>query len=252
LDFQFLLPQRTLSTEQQAVLDTVNLLLTWLPDQPDSDVAQRLGLMILEVAEVAPQAELALAAGFTQDRSVRTYKERLAEQGLAGLFDRPIPGRPAIITQTPVEKAFLQVVLTAVITEHTLPDDTTLAERVNRAFAENQTTEAGPVTASMMETLRLRWGIRRVPLQQKFSAATTSVPEPTPVQLGRTQVGGAFVLAILLVETGWLKLAQLLPMAPGYAVTATQWLLTAIFAVVFGIERAFHLDEVCVTSVLSC
>jgi hypothetical protein len=52
-------------------------------------------------------------------------------------------------------------------------------------------------------------------------------------------------LAILLLETGWLKLANLLPMAPGYAVTATQWLLTAIFSIVFGIQRAFHLDEVC-------
>jgi len=55
----------------------------------------------------------------------------------------------------------------------------------------------------------------------------------------------AFVLAILLVETGWLKLAQGLPIASGYAVTATQWLLTAIFSVIFGVQRAFHLDEMC-------
>jgi len=41
-------------------------------------------------------------------------------------------------------------------------------------------------------------------------------------------VGGAFILAILLIETGWLKAAHLLPMAAGYAVSATQWLLTAI------------------------
>ncbi len=27
--------------------------------------------------------------------------------------------------------------------------------------------------------------------------------------------------------------------------TATQWLLTAIFSVIFGIQRAFHLDEMC-------
>jgi hypothetical protein len=33
-------------------------------------------------------------------------------------------------------------------------------------------------------------------------------------------------------------------MAAGYAVTATQWLLTAIFAVIFGVRRAFHLDDV--------
>ena len=64
------------------------------------------------------------------------------------------------------------------------------------------------------------------------------------MRLGRTRVGGAFILAVLLVETGWLKLAHLLPKAAKYAVTSTQWLLTAIFAVIFGIRRAFHLDDV--------
>ena len=97
----------------------------------------------------------------------------------------------------------------------------------------------------MVETLRLRWGIQRLPLQQALATAATPTTEPAPVQLGRTQVGGAFALAILLVETGWLKLAQMLPIAAGYAVTATQWVLTALFSVIFGIPRAFHLDEVC-------
>ncbi len=245
MDFQFKLSQRTLSTEQQAVLDAVNRLVGMLPEQTDSDVTRRLGLMILEEAAVAPQAELATAAGFGQDRSVRVYKERLKEQGLAGLFDRPISGRPTITAQTPVEKAFIQVVLAAGIEEHAMPTDEVLAKRVNQVLRESQALEAGGVTASMVETLRLRWGIRRVPLQQALDAASTQTAEPGSVQLGRTQVGGAFVLAILLVETGWLKLAKWLPMAPGYAVTATQWLLTAIFSIVFGIQRAFHLDEVC-------
>jgi hypothetical protein len=49
---------------------------------------------------------------------------------------------------------------------------------------------------------------------------------------------------VLLVETGWLKVAHLLPKVAKYAVTSTQWLLTAIFAVMFGIRRAFHLDDV--------
>ena len=245
MDFQFELPQRTLSTERQAVLDAVNHLVAILPDQPDSDVALRLGLMILEEAAVAPQTELAAAAGFSQDRSVRVYKERLKEQGLAGLFDRPISGRPAVTTQVPVEKAFLQVVLAAVIEEHALPQDADLAERVNQALRESQASEAGQVTAAMVETLRLRWGIQRLPLQQALATASTQTMEPAAVQLGRTQVGGAFALAILLVETGWLKLAQTLPIATGYAVTATQWVLTAIFSVIFGIPRAFHLDEVC-------
>lgn len=245
MDFQFELAHRTLSTEQQAVLDAVNHLIAVLPDQPDSDVALRLGLMLLEVAKVAPQAELAAAAGFSQERSVRVYKERLKAQGLAGLFDRPIPGRPAVTTQTPVEKAFIQVVLAAVIEEHALPDDTTLAERVHQALRESQAADAGQVTASMIETLRLRWGIQRVPLQQALDTASTQATVPQTVQLGRTQVGGAFALAILLVEMGWLKLAKGLPIASGYAVTATHWLLTALFSVVFGIQRAFHLDAVC-------
>jgi hypothetical protein len=193
VDFQFKLPQRTLSTEQQAVLDTVNHLLTVLPDQPDSDAALRLGLMILEVAEVAPQAEIAAAAGFSQDRSVRIYKERLKEQGLTGLFDRPIPGRPAVTTQTLVEQVFIQVVLAAVIDEHTLPTDRVLAERMNQALHESQALETGPVTASMVETLRLRWGIQRLHLQQTLATAMPQTTAPESVQLGRTQIGRAHV-----------------------------------------------------------
>mgnify|MGYP001572262586 CR=1 FL=1 len=245
MNARFDLSHSTLTTEQQAVVDGINKFLAWLPDNEDATVALRLAMGILEAADVAPQRELAEAAGFSQDRSVRVYKERLKEQGLAGLFDRPISGRPAITTQTPVEKAFIQVVLAAVIEEHAVPADDALAERVNQVLREDQASEAGGVTASMIETLRLRWGIQRVPLQQALGAASTQTAEPGPVQLGRTQVGGAFVLAILLVETGWLKLAKLLPMAPGYAVTATQWLLTAIFSIIFGIQRAFHLDDVC-------
>jgi len=227
------------------MVDGINKFLAWLPDHKDSTVARRLAMGLLESADVAPQRELAEAAGFSQDRSVRVYQERLKEQGLAGLFNRPISGRPAITTQAPVEKAFIQVILAAVIEEHAVPADDALAERVNQVLRESQALEAGGVTASMVETLRLRWGIRRVPLQQALDAASTPTAELGSVRLGRTQVGGAFVLAILLVETGWLKLAQWLPMAPGYAVTATQWLLTAIFSVVFGIQRAFHLDEMC-------
>ena len=245
MSVHFNLSNCTLTTEQQAVVDGINKFLVWLPDHEDSTVALRLAMGILEAADVAPQRVLAEAAGLTQDRSVRVYKERLKEQGLAGLFDRPISGRPATTTQTPVEKAFIQVVLAAVIEEHAVPADDALAERVNQVLRADQTSEAGGVTASMIETLRLRWGIQRLPLQQAFDAAATQTAEPGPVPLGRTQVGGAFVLAILLVETGWLNLAKLLPMAPGYAVTATQWLLTAIFSIIFGIQRAFHLDEVC-------
>ncbi|MBI4771702.1 MAG: hypothetical protein HY784_15135 [Chloroflexi bacterium] len=228
MNVRFGLSNCTLTTEQQAVVDGLNKFLAWLPDNQDSTVARRLAMGILEAADVAPQRVLAEAAGLTQDRSVRVYKERLKEQGLAGLFDRPISGRPATTTPTPVEKAFIQVVLAAVIEEHALPADDALAERVNQVLRADQASEVGGVTASMIEALRLRWGIRRVPLQQALDTASIQTAEPRPAQLGRTQVGGAFArsVAILLVETGWLKLARLLPMAPGYAVTATQWLLT--------------------------
>lgn len=235
----------TLSTEHQAIVNALNELLAWLPDNEDPEAALRLALLVLEAADVAPQAALARVVGLNQDRSVRLYKQRLRTEGLSGLFDHPIPGRPAITTKTEVEKALFQVILDAVIAEHALPDDTLLAERVNQSLHEAQEPEAGQVTASMVETLRLRWGIRRPNLTQQLQAAQPPAsPEPEQVRLGQTRVGGAFILAVLLVETGWLKLTHLLPMAANYAVTATQWLLTALFAVIFGVRRAFHLDDV--------
>jgi hypothetical protein len=235
----------TLSIENQAVVDAINKFLALLPDDADHKAALRLAMMILEAADVAPQADLARAADFAQSRSLRDYKQRLREEGLSGLWDHPIPGRPAITTRTPVEKALFQVILSAVIEEHVLPDDATLADRVNQALSEAQVPEAGRVTAPMVETIRLRWEIRRPTLIQQLQATRQPVAAETDsARLGQTRVGGAFILAVLLVETGWLKLAHLLPMAANYAVTATQWLLTAIFAVIYGVRRAFHLDDV--------
>jgi hypothetical protein len=235
----------TLSTENQAVVDAINKFLALLPDDADQEAALRLAMVILEAADVAPQADLARVATFGQSRSLRGYKQRLREEGLSGLWAHPIPGRPAITTRTPVEKALFQVVLSAVIEEHALPDDVTLADRVNQVLSEGQVPEAGCVTASMVETIRLRWEIRRPDLNQQLQATRQPVAaEADSARLGQTRVGGAFILAVLLVETGWLKLAHLLPMAANYAVTATQWLLTAIFAVIYGVRRAFHLDDV--------
>ncbi|MBU1749576.1 MAG: hypothetical protein KKA73_17975, partial [Chloroflexi bacterium] len=234
----------TLSTEHQALVDALNALLAWLPNEVNPEVGRRLALVLLEAADVAPQAVLAQATGFAQTRSVRAYKQRLHEEGLAGLFDRPIPGRPAVTTQPAVESAFIQVLLRAVIAERAIPDDATWAAQVNQVLEPGQAPAAGPVTAAMIETLRLRWGIQRPALRQQLGAVPpAAAPDPAP--LGRTQVGGAFILAILLLETGWLRFAQLLPLAPGYTVTATQWLLTALFAVIFGVRRALHLDDVC-------
>jgi len=241
---QIELPNCTLPTEHQAILDTVNQLLALVPDNEDAEVVLRLGMVLLEVADVAPQSDLAAAVGYSQTRSVRVYKDRLQAEGLAGLFDRPIPGRPAVTTQASVEKALIQVILQAVIEEPALPDDATLCERVNQLLSEHRAPQAEQVTLSMVETIRLRWGIQRPPLKQALQAAQVSTPAEEQTQLGRTQVGGAFILAILLVETGWLNLAKLLPIAAGYAVTATQWLLTSIFSVIFDVRRAFHLDDV--------
>jgi hypothetical protein len=241
---QIELPNCTLPTEHQAILDTVNQLLALVPDNEDAEVALRLGMVLLEVADVAPQPDLAAAVGYSQTRSVRVYKERLQAKGLAGLFDRPIPGRPAVTTQASVEQALVQVILQAVIEEQALPDDAILCERVNQHLSEQQAPQAGQVTLSMIETIRLQWDIQRPPLKQALQAAQTPTPAEEQTPLGRTQVGGAFILAILLVETGWLNLAKLVPIAAGYAVTATQWLLTSIFSVIFGVRRAFHLDDV--------
>ena len=225
-------------------MNALNCFLAWLPEDEDPDVALRLALEILEAADVAPQVVLAQAVGLSQSRSVRVYKQRLREEGLSGLFDHPIPGRPAVTTQTAVEKAVVQAILEAVIEEHALPDDATLAERVNQMLSAAQATEAGQVTASMVETVRLRWDIRRPAIVQQLQAMSTPASTTGAARLGQTRVGGAFILAILLVETGWLKTARLLPMAAGYAVSATQWLLTAIFSVIYDVRRAFHLDEV--------
>jgi hypothetical protein len=234
----------TLSTEHQAIVNALNRFLAWLPEGEDPDVALRLALEILEAADVAPQAVLAEAVGLSQSRSVRVYKQRLREEGLAGLFDHPITGRPAITTHTVVEKAVIQAILDAVISEHVVPEDTALAERVNQALRDVQAAEADRVTASMVETIRLRWGIQRPAVIRRLQATPPAASTVETARLGRTRVGGAFILAILLVETGWLKLAHLLPMASGYAVSATQWLLTAIFSVIYGVRRAFHLDDV--------
>jgi hypothetical protein len=96
----------------------------------------------------------------------------------------------------------------------------------------------------MVETMRLRWEIRRPALTQQMQARQqTATPESERLRLGRTRVGGAFILSVLLVEAGWLRLAHLLPMAANYAVSATQWLLTALFAPIYGIRRAYHLDD---------
>jgi len=244
MDTRFDFAGSTLSTEHQVLVETLNQFLATLSDDAHQKVVIRLGMELLELADVAPQEELARAAGCSE-RTLRFYKQRLEEEGLDGLLDHPIPGRPAVTTQPAVEGAVVQALLEAVISQHTLPDDEALAGVVNAQLLEQEDPLGGQVTASMVETIRLGWGVQRVPVLQRLQEAQASLPaEQERVCLGRTQAGGAFSLAILLVETGWLKIAQALSMPSGYAVTAVQWLLTAIFAVIYGVRRAFHLDDV--------
>ncbi len=244
MDVQFHFPDGTLSTEHQALVEALNRFLAMLPDDEDQEAAIRLVMELLELADVASQEEVARAAGYSE-RTLRLYKQRLHDDGLGGVFDHPIPGRPAVTTQPAVEGAVVQATLEAVIAQRTLPDDAALAEAVNRHLAEKQAPVAGQVTASMVETIRLGWGIKRLPVRQRLQEdQTPPAPQQETIRLGRTRAGGAFILAILLVEAGWLKLAHLLPMVPRYAVTAVQWFLTAIFAVIYDVRRAFHLDDV--------
>jgi hypothetical protein len=232
-----------LTTEHQALVDTLNTFLDIVPDNEDSCVAQRLAMTLLETADVAPQAMIGQSVGLNQARSVRLYKQRLQAEGIAGLFDRPITGRPAVTTQPAVEKGVVQTILNSVISEQSLLDDIIIATQVNKQLSGTELD--GQITPSMVETIRLRLGIYRPTINEQLYQATI-VPESEgeAVCLGRTGVGGAFILTVLLIEKGWLRRAELLPMASGYAVTSLQWLLTAIFAVVFGVKRAFHLDGV--------
>lgn len=58
---------------------------------------------LLELADVAPQEEIAQAVGYGQARSLRIYKQRFKEEGS--------PGRPAITTRPEVEGAVVQAIL---------------------------------------------------------------------------------------------------------------------------------------------
>lgn len=236
MDVQLHFPDGTLSTEHQALVKALSRFLAMLPGDEDQEAAIRLVMELLELADVASQEEIARAAGCSE-RTLRLYEQWLDDEGLGALFDHPIPGRPAVTTQLAVDGAVVQAILEAVITQRTLPDDAALAEAVNRHLAEKQDPLAGKVTTSMVETIRLGWGIKRLPVRQRLQEAQTPpAPEQETVRLGRTRAGGAFILAVLLVEAGWLKLAHLLPMVSYYPVTAVQWLLTAIFAVIYDVR----------------
>jgi len=245
MDIQLDFPKGTLTTEHQALVASLNRFLALHPEDGDERAALRLAMHLLDLADVAPQEEIAQAIGYGQARSLQAYKRRFEEEGLRGFLDKHSSGRPPVTTRPEVEGAVIQAILEAAIGEHRLPDDAYLAQAANRLLEEEASEHAGKITTSMVKTIRLHWGIRRRELLHKIEAARQDAPPTSEeVQLGRTRWGGAFILAILLVEEGLLRFAQLLPMAEEYAVTSVQWLLTAIFSVICGVERAFHLDDV--------
>jgi len=235
INVQVSFPNLTLTIEQQATLDLVNAALAAYPADADPQPMLRLAIWLLEEADVAPQQQIAQAL-------VRQIRRAMTTRGLEALFDAPRSGRTAVVTQHAVEQAVIQEILAAVIADHVLPPDEELAQRASRRWGET----GGPsLTADQVEAIRLRWGIRRPDIEAQRKAAQDSQPvKPQPMTLGHTRWGGAFVLLALLVQKACLQAASCLTMAAGYAVTAEQWLLTAIFAVICGIRRAFHLDEV--------
>lgn len=225
-------------------MELVNAALAAYPEDGDPRCVLRLAAWLLEEADVAPQQQIAEALGYRSDRSIRHIRGAIAASGLPALFDASRSGRPGVVTQHAVEQAVIQEILAAIITEHALPADEELAQR---ATGRLQGTGQPPVTltSDQVETIRLRWGIRRPDIKAQLKVAQGfQHADQEQVAVGHTRWGGAFVLLALLVQKAWLRAASCLTLAAGYAVTPEQLLLTALFAVVCGIRRAFHLDGV--------
>jgi hypothetical protein len=204
----------------------------------------RLAAWLLEEADVAPQQQIAEALGYRSDRSIRHIQSAVAASGLRALFDAPRSGRPGVVTQHAVEEAVIQEILAAIITEHALPPDEELAQRATRRLQDTSGPTV-PLTADQVEAIRLHWSIRRPNIKAQLKAAQGSQQaDQKRVAVGHTRWGGAFVLLALLVQKAWLRAASCLTLAASYAVTSEQLLLTALFATVCGIRRAFHLDGV--------
>lgn len=243
----------TLTVEQQAIVDLVNsLLAVCLLDRDDQQAMRRLAAYLLESADVAPQQEIAEALGYKDARTVRHIRDQVEQEGLESLLSH-VTGRSPVTTRPEVIQAVIGEILSAVIEERHLPDDAEIAGRANRRL--NQTGYEGePVTERMAQTIRLDWEIERPATQRALSSPPDRDTEASAeeaaslteeaISLGHTRWGGAFVLLALLIREAWLESAKLLTIASGYAVTPEQLLLTAIFAPICGIRRAFHLDDV--------
>jgi len=246
---QVAFPERALTAKQQAVVDLVNQLLMEYPDHQDDDEALRLAAYLLELADVAPQPEIARTLGYESARTIRYIRDQVEQEGLDALISR-VTGRPSVTTRPEIVDATLEEILDAAINEHDLPEDNELARRINRRL-EQTDYDGEPVTDRMVQTIRLRKDIERLATKQALSSIPeqkeqeeTSEAASEGFSLGRSRLGGAFVLLAFLVRDAWLEAAEILSIASGYAVTPEQLLLTAIFAPICGISRAFHLDDV--------
>jgi len=76
------------------------------------------------------------------------------------------------------------------------------------------------------------------------SAGAADRLETEEMVLGTTRWGGAFLLVPLLLTASLWSSVDRLQMPARYAVTAAQWLLTAVFGCLCGVARPFHLDDV--------
>jgi hypothetical protein len=244
INAQVAFPNLTLTAEQQAAVELVNTTLAAYPEEQDPRPMLRLAAWLLEEADVAPQPQIAAALGYQSDRSIRHIRGAVAANGWQALFDAPRSGRPGVVTQQAVEQAVIQEILAAIIAEHTLPADEELAQRATRRWQDAGDSTV-TLTADQVETIRLHWGIHRPDIKAQLQAASSSQhAAQEQVALGQTRWGGAFVLLAILVQKAWLRVASGLRLAAGYAITAEQLLLTALFAVLCGIRRACHLDGV--------
>jgi len=159
------------SLDQKAhfLVETLNKFIWQLPEE-EAKVGQRLAIQILEAADVASQETIARAAGFSQSRSLRHYKQRLKQSGLAGLFDQTRTGRPSITNQPQLQKMLSNIIWQALVSRRTLPDDAALATQLRAGLADESAYHT-QITPSIVKTIRLRLGFERVQIQALFSTS---------------------------------------------------------------------------------
>ena len=166
----------TLDKKGHFLVETLNKFISQLPEK-EGQVGQRLAIQILEVADLASQETISGAAGLAQSRSLRHYKKRLREEGLAALFDRQRTGRPSITNHPLLQKRLSDIIWQALQAERILPDDTTLATQL-RAALESDSFDHTKITPGIVKTIRLRLGFCRSKIQLLFSTSTIELTSP--------------------------------------------------------------------------